>query len=95
MVKTKQSQEYRLRNAFHRARIVLNCPAAPGRDGEKGQRFLIRELSTKKWIHVCPDCGRGYTEDEKGDTLDEWINPFHSEMVTLFPPSTLEVGIYE
>lgn len=60
-------------------------------NGELVSRFMIKKLSTRKWVCVCPNCGRGVTLNYAFDDIDEWINPFHSEMMTLFPPTASEV----
>ncbi len=60
-------------------------------NGEFISRFLIKRLSTKKDVWVCTNCGRGLIHNDDFDKLDEWINPFHSEMMDLFPPTVLEI----
>ena len=82
-----------IENTHISGRVCVNLWCLRCREGETGTRFIVRKLQTKKWVNVCSNCGRGYIEDENGETIDEWINPFHSEMVILFPPTTLEVGI--
>jgi len=80
-----------IENTHINGRVCVNLWCLNCREGETGVRFIVKKLQIKKWVYVCPDCGRGYIEDENGATIEEWINPFHSEMVILFPPTTLEV----
>ena len=59
--------------------------------GEFVSQFLIRKTSNNNEIWVCPNCGRGMKEDRNADIIDKWINPFHSEMMTLYPPTAMEI----
>ncbi len=83
-----------IENIFINGRVCVNLWCLSCREGDTGARFITKELSTKKLVYVCPDCGRGFTKNENGEILEEWINPFHSEMIEIFPPTTLEIGQY-
>lgn len=60
-------------------------------DGELTTQFLTKILTNKNQISVCPNCGRGIIDDKNLDMIDEWVNPFHSEMMILYPPTAMEI----
>ena len=60
-------------------------------NGELVSCFLRKKLSTGKEVWVCTNCGRGIIDNGTFDVLDEWVNPFHSELMDLFPPTAMEL----
>ncbi len=62
-------------------------------NGEFVSQWLIRRTQNKNEIWVCPKCGTGFIQNRNADKIDRWINPFHSEMMALYPPTAMEIWI--
>ena len=67
------------------------CGSCRKESGDFGTQFLVRKISNQDRIWVCPNCGRGYRYNRDADITDNWTNPFHKEMMALYPPTAMEI----